>query len=224
MRCARCLRPIQAAAGWSGGLPFGPTCAQIMELVPVVAPSEKSAHAAISSPRRAWVDEGQQELFEGFDMSRKKCIRKHWNVAPGFNPVLHAIAGACVTNKKTLDALTMRILSALEAMTHGNGTLADFRELVDLVNVCETAGLSGLGPEVLPWCAQADDALKEAASRYETTRVFGLSGSGIQAIRELVEYHRLQILSVARSEYEALVKKTADRLRTGNHETMVVLA
>lgn len=157
-------------------------------------------------------------------MSRKKCIRKHWNVAPGFNPVLHAIAGACVTNKATLDALTMRILSALEAMTHGNGTLADFRELVDLSNVCETAGLSGLGPEVLPWCKKADDALKEAAYRFESSRVFGLSGAGIQAIRELVEYHRLQILSVARSEYEALVKKTADRLRTGNCETMVVLA
>ena len=223
MKCARCNRSIQAAAGWSGGAPLGPTCARIMDVLPVVVPGEKSAHAAIPSPRRGWVDEGQQELFEGFDMSRKKCIRKHWNVAPGFNPVQHAIAGACVTNKKTLDALTMRILSALEAMTHGNGTLADFKELVDLSNVCETAGLSGLGPEVLPWCKQADDALKEAASRFEASRVFGLSGAGIQAIRELVEYHRLQILSVARSEYEALVKKTADRLRTGNCETMVVL-
>jgi len=156
-------------------------------------------------------------------MSRKKCIRKHWNTSPGFDPVAHAIAGACVTNKETLDALTMRILSALEAMTHGHGTLADFRQLVDLVNTCETAGLFGLGPEVLPWCKQADDALKDAALRYETSRVFGLSGAGIIAIRELVEYHRLQILSVARSEYEALVKKTADRIRTGNSETMVVL-
>lgn len=157
-------------------------------------------------------------------MSRKVCKRKHWNVAPGFDPVAHAIAGARITNAATLRALTMRILSALESMTHGNGTLADFRELIDLSNVCETAGLSGLGPEALPWCKQADDALKEAAHRYEATRVFGLSGAGINAIRELVEYHRLQILSVSRSAYEALVKKTADRLRTGVNETMVVLA
>lgn len=157
-------------------------------------------------------------------MSRKKCIRKHWNIAPGFDPVMHAIAGACVTNQKTLDALTLRILSALESMTHGHGTLADFSELVDIVNVCETAGLSGLGPEVLPYCEQATVALKEAAQRYETARVFGLSGVGIQAIRELIEYHRLQMLSVSRSAYEALVKKTADRLRTGKHELMVVLA
>jgi len=197
-----------------------------MDLVPVAAPSEKSEHAAISAPRRrsAWVDEGQQELFEGADVSRKKCIRKHWNTAPGFNPVQHAIAGACVTNKATLDALVSRILSALEDMTHGRAGFSEFNELVDLVNVCETVGLSGLGGlEVLPWCKLADEALKDAARRFESTRTFGLSGVGIQAIRELVEYHRLQILSVARSEYEALVKKTADRIRTGSCETMVVL-
>ena len=185
-----------------------------MDALPVVVPGVKSAHAAIPSPRRAWVDEGQQELFEGFDMSRKKCIRKHWNTSPGFDPVAHAIAGACITNDASLRALTTRILSALESMTTGRAVVSDWRELVDLNNVCETAGRSGLGPEVLPWCKQAEQALTEAAHRYEQSGVMGLSGAGITALRELMEYHRLQILSVSRSAYEALLIKTAHRLRS----------
>lgn len=154
-------------------------------------------------------------------MSRKKCIRKHWNTSPGFNPVLHAIAGACITNQKTLDALVTRMLLALDAMTHGNATLTDYRELVDLVNVCETCGLEGIGPEVLPFCEQATDDLLAAARRFEKSQQFGLSGVGIQALRELVEYHRLQILSVPRSKYEQIIKKTANRLRSGANNVVV---
>jgi len=219
VKCARCNRPIKAAAAWSGGEPFGPTCAQILELVPVGAPEHKRAPTAAFIERRpAHVDDRQLELFEGFAMSRKKCIRKHWNTSPGFNPVLHAIAGACVTNKATLDAMVTLRLSALEAMTHGQAGLSDWRELVDLVNTCETAGLSGIGPEVLPWCAKAHQALTDAASRYDASgsqKNMGLSGLGIQAIRELVEYHRLQVASIPRSQYESLLVKTANRVRSG---------
>lgn len=223
MKCARCFRPIQTAAAWSGGSPFGPKCAEIMGLVPTPSPREIGAHGSNFRPQRrsVWVDVGQQEMFEGADMSRKKCIRKHWNTSPGFNPVLHAIAGACITNQKTLDALVTRMLLALDAMTHGNATLTDYRELVDLVNVCETCGLEGIGPEVLPFCEQATDDLLAAARRFEKSQQFGLSGVGIQALRELVEYHRLQILSVPRSKYEQIIKKTANRLRSGANNVVV---
>jgi hypothetical protein len=61
-------------------------------------------------------------------MSRKHCKRKIW-ATKGFDAVAHAIAGACITNKASLDALQIRELSAVESITHGHGTVQDWRDL-----------------------------------------------------------------------------------------------
>lgn len=222
MKCARCSRPILNASAWAGGQPFGPTCAQILELVLLGAPADKRAPTADFVPRHrsAWVDEGQQELFEGFDMSRKKCIRKHWNASAGFDAVAHAIAGACITNKASLDALQLRELSAVESITHGRGTLQDWRDLADVVNLCETAARMGIGPEALPACIKAQDSLIQAAKRYEDTSKIGLSGDGITALRDVIEYHHLQRQSVARSVYEEIIRNTVNRIRAKGPEVI----
>jgi hypothetical protein len=47
-----------------------------------------------------------------------------------------------------------------------------------------------------------------AAERYEKTRKMGLSGAGIQAVRDVYEYHDLQRTSIARSTYEQMIEKT----------------
>jgi bacterioferritin (cytochrome b1) len=75
-------------------------------------------------------------------------------------------------------------------------------------------GRGGIGPEVLPICEKAQKALHEAAIRFENTKKLGLSGEGIQAIRELIEYADLQQASISRSEFERYIKKTKDYIRS----------
>lgn len=150
-------------------------------------------------------------------MMRKKTKRQVWKL---INPINHAILGAGITQAHLLDKLRIRELAALEAMSKGNGTRVEWQELADLLNVCEVMALEGIGPEALPHCKVAQDALVEAARRFETTRKMGLTGPGIQAIREVYEYHDLQRSSVPRSVYEQMIVKTRHRLTSKAREVM----
>jgi hypothetical protein len=142
---------------------------------------------------------------------RKKTKRKHWNL---IDPITHAIVGAAITHREKLDKLRMLEYSALEAITKGNGTVQDWRTLVDVLNLSEMMGRGGIGPEVLPVCEKAQKALHEAALRFEKTKKLGLSGEGIQAIRDLIAYADLQQSSISRSEFEKYIKKTKDYIRS----------
>jgi len=104
--------------------------------------------------------------------------------------------------------------SALEAITKGNGTVADWRTLVDVLNLSEMMGKNGVGPEVLPICEKAQASLHKAAMRYQETMHIGLDGEGIKAIRELIEYADLQQGSISRSEFERYIQKTKDYIRS----------
>jgi len=145
-------------------------------------------------------------------MSRKKCRRKVWST--NINPVAHAIAGASIADKASLDKLRLFELAAIDNMVHGRGTVEDWRWLADVLNIAETMGINGIGPEVLPYCEEAQKALYEAAKRYEATKKMGLSGPGIKAIKEVWEYHDLQRTSIARSEYERMIQKTANYIKS----------
>ena len=81
----------------------------------------------------------------------------------------------------------------------------------------------GIGLEVLPYCENAQKALLEAKERYDKTGKMGLSGPGIKTIKELWEYHDLQRTSVARSEYERMIKKTANNIRSHNKDVVEVV-
>ena len=151
------------------------------------------------------------------EMMRKKTTRKMWKL---INPITHAILGAGITQAHLLDKLRLRELAALEAMSKGNGTRVEWQELADMLNVCEVMALEGIGPEALPHCKVAQDALVEAARRFETTRKMGLTGPGIQAIREVYEYHDLQRSSVPRSVYEQMIVKTRHRLTSKAREVV----
>jgi hypothetical protein len=141
---------------------------------------------------------------------RKQCKRKHWNL---IDPVAHAIAGASITDQQSLNKLRMRELSAIESMSKGMATTEDWRHLVDMLNICEMMALQGIGPEALVACNIAQEALAQAAKRYESIKRMGLSGEGIQAIREVYEYHDLQRTSISRSEYERMIEKTRNHLK-----------
>ena len=142
---------------------------------------------------------------------RKRTKRKVWNL---IDPITHSIVGAAITQRDKLDKLRTLEYAALDAITRGKGTITDWRTLVDVLNLSEMMGKSGIGPEVLPICEKAQESLHKAAMRFQETKKMGLDGQGIQAIRDLIEYADLQQSSISRSEFERYIKKTKDYIRS----------
>ena len=142
---------------------------------------------------------------------RKRTKRKVWNL---IDPLTHAIVGAAITQRDKLDKLRTLEYAALDAITRGKGTITDWRTLVDVLNLSEMMGKSGIGPEVLPICEKAQESLHKAAMRYQETMQMGLDGVGIKAIRDLIEYADLQQSSISRSEFERYIQKTKDYIRS----------
>jgi hypothetical protein len=146
---------------------------------------------------------------------RKRTKRKIWSTQ--INTITHALTGAAITERDKLNKLRLMEYSALDAMVKGSGTISDWRTLVDVLNLSEMMGKSGVGPEVLPICQIAQDSLHKAALRYQETMQMGLDGVGIKAIRELLEYADLQQGSIARSEFEKYIQKTKDYIRSNGN-------
>ena len=94
---------------------------------------------------------------------RKQTKRKVWAL---IDPIQHGIIGASITHRDKLDKLRMMEYSALEAMTKGQGTIHDWRTLVDVLNLSETMARHNIGKdEVMPVCQKAQDALHQATLR-----------------------------------------------------------
>ena len=146
---------------------------------------------------------------------RKRTKRKHWAL---IDCVTHAVVGASITHRDKLDKLRLMEYSALEAITKGQGTIHDWRTLVDVLNLSETIARHGIGKdEVLPVCQKAQEALHQAAERYQRTMSIGLSGEGIKAVRELIEYADLQQSSIPRADFEKYIQKTKDYIRSNGN-------
>jgi hypothetical protein len=146
---------------------------------------------------------------------RKRTKRKIWAL---LDPIAHSIVGASYTPRQTLDKLRLTEYAALESIMKGVGTIQDWRTLVDLLNLAEMFARNNIGKdEVLPVCKKAQDALHKAAMRYQETMCIGLDGVGIQAIRDLIEYADLQQGSVTRAEFERLVQKTRDYIKSNGN-------
>ncbi len=146
---------------------------------------------------------------------RKRTKRKVWAL---IDPLTHALTGAAITQRDKLDKLRMLEYSALEAMTKGNGTVTDWRTLVDVLNLSETIARCGVGKdEVLPVCEKAQKALHEAAVRFQSSNRMGLSGEGIQSIRDLIQYADLQQSSIPRADFEKYIQKTKDYIRSNGN-------
>lgn len=151
---------------------------------------------------------------------RKHTRRKVYQLV---NPITHALAGAAITDTARLDKLRMLELQALEAFRTGKATRDDWRSLADMLNVAQVMAEQGIGPEVLPACEAAEEALQGAHARFTAGKSLGFDGPGLQAMRELFQFHDLQRSSVGRSRYEAAIKKTADRIRGASPEVKVLI-
>lgn len=152
-------------------------------------------------------------------MSRKKCKRKVYQL---INPISMAVLGACVSAEKPLNTLRLAELSAIDEMVTGKGTTESWRWIADCINIAETLGKMGVGPEALPLCQIAQQAMLEAADRYQKTKRMGLSGKGIKAVKELWEIHDLQRTSVARSVYKSAILKTANTIRSRGKDVVEI--
>lgn len=153
------------------------------------------------------------------EIMRKRTKRKIWNL---IDPIQHAVIGAAITPRQTLDKLRVLEYAALDAITRGKGTVQDWRTLVDVLNLSEVMAKDGIGPEVLPVCAKAQESLHKAAMRYQDTMRMGLDGVGIQAIRELIEYADLQQGCISRSEFERYVMKTKNYIKSNGDRVVEI--
>jgi hypothetical protein len=133
------------------------------------------------------------------------------------------MAGAAVSDKQSLDKLRLCELSAIDAMTKGMGTTEDWRWLADVLNIAETMGKAGIGPEVLPYCEEAQKALLKAAERYQKTGKMGLCNQGIKAIKDVWEFHDLQRTSIPRSDYEKMIRKTANYIKSHGKDVVEIV-
>lgn len=141
---------------------------------------------------------------------RKRCKRRTWPTNQ--DTVMIAIQGAAITSDALLNRLRIAELASIEEFVKGQATLQDWEALTGMNNVCETMARGGIGHEALPACQEAEQALIQAAKRYESTRVFGFTAVGLKAIRDVFGYHDLQRQSVSRGEYERWLKKTQQRI------------
>lgn len=153
-------------------------------------------------------------------MSRKICRRRHYAL---INPIGLAIAGATITTEGDLDKLRLRELSAIESFAKGVATPSEFRDLCDLLNLAETLGGLGIGPEALPVCAAVQAELLAAKERYESIGRMALTGPGLRAVRDLYDMHDQQRTAIDRSQYERAITKTRNRIHSA-HPGVKVLA
>lgn len=146
-------------------------------------------------------------------MSRKRTVRRVWSLV---NPITHAISGACITSGADLDQLLVRELASLDAFTRGAARLHEYSDLVNMNNLTQTLADMGVGREALPDCRKAEQALIECSARFERTRRMGLTGPGIEALRNVIEWHILQRSAIPRSKYEEAIRLTGARIRSGH--------
>jgi len=150
---------------------------------------------------------------------RKQCRRKIYQLV---DPIAHAIAGAGITTDDCLDKLQTKEQNAIEAMRTGNATFYTWQELVDMNNICQVMARNGIGPEALVDCMIAEIELKHASKRFEATGRMLLTGPGLKAIKEVSEWHQLQRTSISRAEYERMIQKTRNKIRSRSKDVTVI--
>jgi len=139
-----------------------------------------------------------------------------------YDPMKYVKDGIFATPETHLDKLRARELSAIEALAKGKGGINEWRDLTEMLNIAETMANSGIGPEALPVCEQAQAELLAAAKRFELTRRMGLTATGLAAIKELFAYHDAQRTAITRGEYEKAIQTTMKRVKTHAGEVVDV--
>ena len=151
---------------------------------------------------------------------KKQCKRK---VRPLiYNPMEYVMDGVKPTSDRVLNKIRMLELASMESMSKGMGTVVDWSQLIDMVNLAEQFAKIGVGIEVMEYCQIAQAAMIETAEYYEQTRTMKLSDAGLQALREVYAYHDLQRQPVTRAEYEQVIMTMANYIRSKGRDVVEV--
>jgi hypothetical protein len=129
-------------------------------------------------------------------------------------PVTHAMAGASITDKESLDVLRKRENGSMDAFRNGTATKADWNNVNTVVRLAESMAEAGVGPEVMVHVKIAEMHLLDAQERFVRIGKMGSTALGLQSFQDIIEYHDLQRTSVARSVYEKHIKRVTDMVRS----------
>jgi hypothetical protein len=129
-------------------------------------------------------------------------------------PVTHAMAGAAITDKESLDVLRKGENGSMTAFRNGTATKADWNNINTVVRLAESMAGAGIGPEVMVHVKIAEMHLLDAQERFVRLGKMGSTALGLQSFQDIIEYHDLQRTSVARSVYEKHIKRVTDMVRS----------
>lgn len=150
---------------------------------------------------------------------RKRTVRRHYELV---NPLTFAMEGASLISEEKKNKLRFRELAAIDAFVKGKAGLQEWHDINSMLSVAETMAKAGVVVEVLDACKSAQAHLIDAARRFESTGRMGLTGLGIQAMRDLYEYHDLQRSSVILREYENFIQKAVNKVRSKSPDVVEI--
>jgi len=143
---------------------------------------------------------------------RKQTRRKIWDT--GINPIMHAMAGASITDEESLDMLRKKENGSMEAFRNGTATKQDWNNINAVAMLAESMASANIGPEVMVPVKIAEMHLLDAQDRYKRIGKMGSTALGLQSFQDIIEWHELQRTSVARSVYEKHIKRVTDMIRS----------
>ena len=94
---------------------------------------------------------------------------------------------------------------AFDAMVSGKGTIDDWVQLSEAINLTWMFATNGVGHEAFVCCELAILEMEQTKERYNKTGKMGLTGTAIHAIKDVLEYAALQQVSVPRSDFEKMI-------------------
>lgn len=147
-------------------------------------------------------------------MTRKRCKRRVYEL--NSNIVGRVLSGVALISEKNLNRIRLLELSQIEALATDKGTWQDIAGVRDMANLAETFADHGVGPEALPACEAAQEAILAIIARFERWQKVQATPAEIRALRDVFEYHDLQRQAVSVAQYEKLLRVTIARLATGH--------
>ena len=118
--------------------------------------------------------------------------------------------------EKTRNAVMLRYLSALESIATGaNPTVEELKDLSDVVNVCETLTESMRRmdrKEIGPVMTESVSAIVAAAERHQAGKSIRMDGSGLEAIRTLLDVYGQCLERLSEQEMTMATEITCRRL------------
>lgn len=139
---------------------------------------------------------------------KKRTLRKRYKL---IDPIAHAIEGAMVTPKDVLDKQRAVERAAAEAVRMGAGSMADLYEIESSCLVAMEMASHRIGPEALVSCKLLEIEIRQAKERHAKTGALALTGAGLRAMDDVLEYIDLQRQSISRGEYERHILKVVRR-------------